>query len=244
MLGRRRSFAEAVQSRRKTARRLGILFLVFLSYECLSGLFLSAFWMRSQAMSPTVQSGDRLLASPLAYGPRTIFGKLPGLGRPEHGDIVVVEPNYVRRLGFWEKFADAFVRFVTFQLVSISSGGPDGMLAAPTLQRVVGVPGDTIRMDDFVFKVKTAGSDQFLTEFELSTSRYDISHVAPPELWRSDMPGSGQLAETTLGPDQYFLAGDARSSSSDSRLWGPVGTDRFKAKVLLRYWPPKRFGTP
>jgi signal peptidase I len=195
-------------------------------------------------MAPTVQSGERLIATPLAFGPRTIFGRLPGLGRPEHGDIVVVEPNYVRREGFWGMLADAFVRFATFQLVSIARSGADGMLSAPTLQRVVGVPGDTIRMDDFVFKVKAAGSEQFLTEFELSTSRYDISRDKVPDLWRSDLPGSGQMAELTLGPDQYFLAGDSRSSSSDSRLWGPVGIDRFRAKVILRYWPPHRFGIP
>ena len=44
--------------------------------------------------------------------------------------------------------------------------------------------------------------------------------------------------------DEYFLAGDARSDSSDSRLWGPVSADRLLAKVLVRYWPPSRFGTP
>jgi signal peptidase I len=195
-------------------------------------------------MEPTVLPGDRLLATPAAFGPRTPFGKLPGFSRPEHGDLVVAEPNYAQPSGFFAAFADSFVRFITFQLVSPSRSGSDGFLSAPMLLRVVGLPGDSISMDGFVFKVKAAGSDQALTEFELSTNRYDISHANAPDAWSPDLPGSGHMAERVLGKDEYFLAGDARSSSSDSRLWGPVRADRLRAKVFLRYWPPKRFGAP
>lgn len=249
MFGRRQSYAEAVQARRRLARRLGAVLLVFVCFELLSGFFFTNYATKSLSMSPTVLPGERIIATPLAFGPRTLFGKLPGVSRPERGDIVVAEPNYLENLGFWELLSDSFVRFVTFQLVSparnlASTGGRDGILSSPTLQRVVGLPGDTLRMDDFVFKVKAAGTDQFLTEFELSSSRYDISHDEAPASWRDDMPGSGRMAERILGKDEYFLAGDARSSSSDSRLWGPVRLDRLLAKALLRYWPPKRFGPP
>ena len=242
MLLKRRSYTEVVKSRRKLARRMGVLVVVFLSYELLSGIFLESYAMLSSAMAPTVFPGDRILATPLAFGPSTLFGKLPGVSRPGRGDIVVVDTNYARRLGFWEILFDSFARFITFQLVSPARSGPDGMLTAPTLQRVVGLPGDSIQMDDFVFKVKPAGSDQFLTEFELSSRPYDISHEDAPGSWRKDLPGSGHTDLLVLGSDEYFLAGDARSSSSDSRLWGPVHADHFRAKALLRYWPPKSFG--
>jgi signal peptidase I len=230
--------------RRRLGNRLGILLLVFVSYELLSSLFLAAYTARSSSMAPTILPGDSLLATPLAFGPSTLFGKLPGVGRPERGDIVIVEPNFSRRIGFWEMLLDSFVRFVTFQLVSPARGGPSGFLTGLTLQRVVGLPGDSIRMDDFVFKVKPAASDQFLTEFELSSRPYDISHEDAPPGWKNDLPGSGSMELRVLGKDEYFLAGDARSSSSDSRLWGPARLDRFRAKGLLRYWPPKRFGSP
>jgi len=248
MLGRRQSYAEAVLGRRRMGRRLGVLLLVFVCYEALSGLFLSTYQLRSVAMEPTLLPGDILLATPLAFGPRTLFGKLPGLTHPLRGDLVVAEPNYVQGLGFWDMLFDSFVRFFTFQLVSPARGEhtsrPDGILSAPMLQRVVGLPGDTISMDDFIFKIKAAGSDQFLTEFELSSARYDISHTDPPPSWRKELPGSGHMESLVLGQEQYFLAGDARSVSSDSRLWGPVRSDRFRAKVLLRYWPLKSFGSP
>ena len=248
MFGRRQSYTEGVLGRRKTGRRLGVLLLIFACYELLSGLFLSTYLMRSQAMEPTLLPGDILLATPLAFGPSTLFGKMPGVSRPARGDLVVAEPNYAKGLGFWSGIFDAFVRFFTFQLLSPArgeqSGGRDGVLSAPMLQRIVGLPGDTIKMDDFIFRIRPSGSDQFLTEFELSTARYDISHENAPPSWRKDLPGSGHMEELVLGQDGYFLAGDARSSSSDSRLWGPVGAQSFVAKALLRYWPLKRFGTP
>lgn len=243
MLGNRRSYAKTVQGRRKLARWIGILFLVFVCFEAVSGLFVSAYSMRSRSMAPTVAPGERLIASPLLFGPRTPFGKLPGLVRPERGDIVVVEPSFARPSGFWAMFADSFIRFVTFQLVSPSRDGPDGQLSAPTLLRVVGIPGDEIKMDDFIFKVKAAGSDQFLTEFELSSRSYDVSHDDPPPSWSSGLPGSGSMGSRVLGKGEYFVAGDDRSSASDSRQWGAVRVERFIAKALLRYWPPKSFGT-
>ena len=242
MLGKRRSYTEAVQSRRKLARRLGALFLLFVSYELISGLFLASYAVKSSAMAPAVLPGDRIIASPLAFGPSTLVGKLPGISKPGRGDIVLVEPNYVGPVGFWARLFDSFVRFVTFQLVSPERGGKDPPLPALTLQRVVGLPGDTIQMDDFVFKVKQADSDQFLTEFELSSRSYDISHDAAPDGWKADLPGSGHLDARALGPDEFFLSGDARSSSSDSRLWGPVHAAQFRAMVLLRYWPLSSIG--
>jgi signal peptidase I len=242
VLGNRRSYAETVQGRRKLARWIGILFLVFVCYEAVSGLFVSAYSMRSASMAPTIIPGERLIASPLPFGPRTPFGKLLGVARPERGDIVVVEPSFARPSGFWAMFADGFVRFVTFQIVSPMRDGPDGILSAPALLRVVGLPGDEIKMDDFIFKVKAAGSDQFLTEFELSSSSYDISHEDAPEAWGLGLPGSGHMDSRVLGKGEYFVAGDERSSASDSRLWGPVRAERFIAKALIRYWPPKSFG--
>ena len=244
MLGKRRSYAETVQGRRKIVRRLGLLLVVFVAYEMIAGLFVSAYAVKSQSMEPTIIPGDRFLATPLAFGPHTLFGKLPGFARPERGDIVVAEPNYALSAGFWALLSDSFVRFVTFQLVSPARSGPDGVLSAPSLLRVVGLPGDTISMEDFIFKVKAVGADQFLTEFELSSNRYDISHDVAPESWSADLPGSGHMDARVLGKDEYFLAGDERSSSSDSRLWGPVRLERFRAKALLRYWPLKRFGAP
>ncbi|MEK6277173.1 MAG: signal peptidase I [Actinomycetota bacterium] len=46
----------------------------------------------------------------------------------------------------------------------------------------------------------------------------------------------------TIPPDSYFMMGDNRGSSDDSRFWGPVPRDWIIGKAFVTYWPPKRVG--
>jgi signal peptidase I len=244
VLARRRSYAEAVEGRRRLGRRVLFFLLFFLCFEILSGLFLAAYRAGSATMAPTILPGELLLATPLAYGPRTIFGKIPWSSLPERGDIVLADPPYAREKGFGSIIADSFVRFVTFQRISSYGKADDPTRAGAMIMRIIALPGDTLAMEDSVYKVKPAESSHFLTEFELSSERYDISRSPLPEGWKDSLPASGSMEERILGPDEYFLDGDSRSAASGSRLWGPVSKDRLLGKVVLRYWPFKRFGAP
>jgi signal peptidase I len=47
-----------------------------------------------------------------------------------------------------------------------------------------------------------------------------------------------------LGHDQYFVMGDNRSASEDSRAFGPVPRSAIYARVILDVWPLHRFGVP
>jgi len=47
----------------------------------------------------------------------------------------------------------------------------------------------------------------------------------------------------TIAPDHYFLMGDNRGASDDSRFWGPVPQNWIIGVAFLTYWPPNRIGT-
>ncbi|HET8863441.1 MAG TPA: signal peptidase I [Solirubrobacterales bacterium] len=46
----------------------------------------------------------------------------------------------------------------------------------------------------------------------------------------------------TIPPDYYFMMGDNRGASDDSRFWGPVPRDWIIGKAFATYWPPDRVG--
>ena len=50
------------------------------------------------------------------------------------------------------------------------------------------------------------------------------------------------LGEITVPADHYFMMGDNRGVSDDSRYWGPIQRDWIIGGAFVSYWPPKRVG--
>ena len=91
------------------------------------------------------------------------------------------------------------------------------------LKRIVGLPGEELDMSE----------GQLLI---------DGQHLFEPYL--GGLPASPGLYERSwkLGHDQYFVMGDNRVHSTDSREFGPVSAELIVSKVRLRWWPPGRWG--
>jgi signal peptidase I len=92
----------------------------------------------------------------------------------------------------------------------------------PLIKRVIGLPGETIEIRDGTVLVNgTALDESYVNGVRTSCSTY-----------------CGPL---TLEPDTYFVMGDNRWNSLDSRTFGPVPADHFIGRVVMRYWPPEQF---
>jgi signal peptidase I len=55
-------------------------------------------------------------------------------------------------------------------------------------------------------------------------------------------PSCNLPKEITIPPDHYFMMGDNRGESEDSRIWGPVPRDWIIGEAFATYWPPNRIG--
>jgi signal peptidase I len=110
------------------------------------------------------------------------------------------------------------------------------------IKRIVAIPGDTIKMSGFKVYIEPEGSNTYREEQELIPQTYMTIITGLPEGWTKEFPFSGELSPVTLEENQYFLLGDNRQESSDSRSWGPLPRDQLLGKVIYRYWPLSRSG--
>ena len=91
------------------------------------------------------------------------------------------------------------------------------------IKRVIGLPGEQVKIVNGKVKIFNQENPEGLT---LDESGYLPKSVA-----------TGGAVDITLSQDQYFVLGDNRPNSSDSRIWGPLPKNDVIGKVMLRAWP-------
>lgn len=95
------------------------------------------------------------------------------------------------------------------------------------IKRIIGLPSDTIKIEN--------------NSIFLNGGLLDESYLPP------GTPTHGQAFlqdgnTITVPANQYFVVGDNREHSSDSREFGPVGKEKLIGRALFRYWPPQTVG--
>ncbi len=223
---------------RKARRILFFLFAVFLLHQIVVTFVIVSFKIESAAMSPLYKPGFRIVASPLWYGITMPFGghKIR-LARPGRGDLVVVVPPYADEGSLLDRALAPVLRFVTGQKKGSPLEKRREWENDFVVKRIIALPGDTVRVRSGEAFVRPQGTPDFVSEFSISLARYDIIREGLPEGWRPEDPLGGVFEDITLGEGEYYVLGDNRPGSTDSRLWGPVAEGRIAARVLLRYWP-------
>ncbi|MBZ0284259.1 MAG: signal peptidase I [Anaerolineae bacterium] len=93
----------------------------------------------------------------------------------------------------------------------------------PYIKRVIGLPGETVEIRDTKVYVNNVELFEPYINEDCEASR------CVNRTW-------------TLGEDEYFVMGDNRNHSSDSRAFGAVPRERIIGEALIRYWPPSDWG--
>lgn len=91
------------------------------------------------------------------------------------------------------------------------------------IKRVIGLPGETVTIDGNAVTIKNAAHPEGFT-------------LSEPYLDPQDLGGIDQLI-VTLGADQFFVLGDNRKVSADSRTWGTLPRSDIVGRVFLRLYP-------
>ena len=90
------------------------------------------------------------------------------------------------------------------------------------IKRVIGLPGDTVAVQD---------------GFVIVNGKRLVENYVPAE-YRDDRSYEPRI----VPPDQYFVLGDHRTSSNDSRAWGFVPRNYIYGKAVFVFWPPEKIG--
>jgi len=227
-------------------RVLRLLLIALILYLAVTRFLVSSYRIESVSMEPALYPADRVIVSAIPYGPRVPFSvhRLPGQGTPARGDLVVVQPPFVTEPSLIARIFEPLVGFATLQKLSLFRDIYGGRVSSYMVKRVVGIPGDTLKLSSFSLLVKPRGGLAFVPEQQLASVPYQIATTLDAKGWSSSFPFSGNSGEIRLGDDQYFVLGDNRPDSSDSRSWGPLRLERIVGKVVYRYWPPRSLGTP
>lgn len=95
------------------------------------------------------------------------------------------------------------------------------------IKRVIGLPGEQVQIIDHAYYI--------------NGKRLDESNYLPPE----NTTNTGAFLEShavVLGPNEYWVSGDNRLHSSDSRAWGPITKSEIVGRGFFRYFPINRIG--
>ena len=198
---------------------IGLFILTFLSQNML---------IPSGSMENTLLIGDHLVVDRITLAPAAPWMPLVHYREPQRNDVVV----------FHKPVLSADGEYMTL------------------VKRLIGLPGDHIHLRNGIVIINGIAQDQphavpttpenhddFLDEFPSvpPTATEGDPNLGTPESWAVDFPSHIQNGDLVVPPGMYFMMGDNRHKSLDSRYWGFVPRENILGRPLFNYWS---FKTP
>lgn len=192
--------------------------IAFVMWIFLRALLVEAFHITSGSMEGTLLIGDVLFVNKALYGAEIPFVKkrLPSLREPRRNEIVIFE--------------------------SVEEPG------LTVVKRIVGMPGDTLSMNENVLSISGSAPSEPYVRLNGDTADYAEPRMRAWQLPRvvGDPSGYNPTLKT-WGPivvpsDSFFVMGDNRNESYDSRFWGFLGRDRVRGRAAIIYYSYDKSG--
>ncbi|MEM7409508.1 MAG: signal peptidase I [Myxococcota bacterium] len=210
--------------------QVGPIFFAILIALGIRAVIIESYYVPSGSMLPTMYIGDHVFVSKFAYGARIpiLDIPLPAVREPERGEIVVF---HLGRGGEKERGR-----------ICPLDECPD-FSAEGFVKRIVGLPGDTVEYRSGKLFLNGSPAEQVLQPKTFSDDRGEAHRLLTEDLDgcvheildHPRRPGLTQ-APLTIPEDRYFVLGDNRDNSNDSRGWGTVHRMHLKGPVLINYW--------
>jgi signal peptidase I len=190
-------------------------------------LVIETYYVPSESMLPTLLVGDHMLVNKFAFGARIPFTeiRLPALREPKRGDVVtfVLGRQGPGRICPVDRCPDH----------------PRGVF----VKRIVGLPADTIEVlgDRVVLNGQPLrseyGPETFVDDAgeKLRMGTEFLGDSPHAVLDHPRRKGSSQV-RITVPEGRYFVMGDNRDNSNDSRGWGTIRRADIKGPVMMIYW--------
>jgi signal peptidase I len=187
-------------------------FPVLLVVFVLRSFLVEPFQIPSSSMVPTLQVGDYILVNKYTYGVRlpVLRTKVLDFNEPQRGDVMVFFPPHMNDTYF--------------------------------IKRVVGLPGDTVTYrNKRLFVNGQAVPEEALAVLPEGNARYELGLETlgdASHLVQVDEARPARDFSVVVKPGHYFMMGDNRDNSSDSRIWGQVPEKDIvgKAFAIWMHW--------
>jgi signal peptidase I len=217
--------ADASAGRRRQRQSVGrwmwewtkSIFIALLLFLFVRTFMIEAFQIPTASMENTLLVGDFLLVNKMVYGaeiPGTAI-QFPAFDDPSRGEVVVFEPprsaNQPPRTNY--------------------------------VKRIVGVPGDTLAMQSGRLSVNGiqieepyAKASRRFGDVPSSHFAWQRDHLVNKSRLRAYRPTRDNWGPIVVPAAQFFVLGDNRSNSEDSRYWGFVPREAIKGRPMIVYY--------
>lgn len=174
-------------------------------------------WIPSGSMRPTLLEGDRIVVEKITKFP-VLFESKTFQNKPKRGDIMIFYPPFVKlKTTPWAVFS----RLTGFACKDVAY-----------IKRVIGLPGEKLEIRHGADGKTFVYINGKRLEENYINSEYDY-HKCNENMY---------CGPFIIPEGEYFMMGDNRGNSQDSRFWGTLPQDRFIGRAVFTFWPLNRIG--